>query len=93
MTNVQIVNRIKPLVGHWDFGILLLSPTLTIIGKQLDSCTLTERKISLAMGSWRNRQTRMLEGHVPVRACWFDSSRAHCNFRDSDKGKHRCSAK
>jgi hypothetical protein len=29
------------------------------------------------MGSWRNRQTRMLEGHVPERACWFDSSRAH----------------
>ena len=30
------------------------------------------------MGPWRNWQTRMLEGHVPARACWFDSSRAHC---------------
>ncbi len=29
-------------------------------------------------------QTRMLEGHVPARACWFDSSRAH-----SDSYKRR----
>lgn len=33
------------------------------------------------MGSWRNWQTRMLEGHVPARACWFDSSRAHFSQR------------
>lgn len=28
-------------------------------------------------GSWRNWQTRKVEGLVPARACWFDSSRAH----------------
>ncbi len=25
----------------------------------------------------------MLEGHVPVRACWFNSSRAHLNDREA----------
>jgi hypothetical protein len=29
------------------------------------------------MGSWRNWQTRKVEGLVPARACWFNSSRAH----------------
>lgn len=29
------------------------------------------------MGSWRNWQTRKVEGLVPARACWFKSSRAH----------------
>src|SRR3954464_3859797 len=28
-------------------------------------------------GSWRNWQTRKVEGLVPARACWFNSSRAH----------------
>src|SRR5689334_2232609 len=27
-------------------------------------------------GSWRNWQTRKVEGLVPARACWFNSSRA-----------------
>ncbi len=31
------------------------------------------------VGSWRNWQTRKVEGLVPARACWFDSSRAHSN--------------
>ena len=33
------------------------------------------------LGSWRNWQTRKVEGLVPARACWFDSSRAHLNVR------------
>lgn len=31
----------------------------------------------ISKGSWRNWQTRKVEGLVPARACWFDSSRAH----------------
>jgi hypothetical protein len=29
------------------------------------------------LGSWRNWQTRKVEGLVPERVCWFKSSRAH----------------
>ena len=31
------------------------------------------------MRSWRNWQTRQVEGLVPAMACWFKSSRPHLN--------------
>ena len=53
--------------GGWGRGRL---PNLAAIGIN----RLSGRN---SKGSWRNWQTRKVEGLVPARACWFDSSRAH----------------
>ena len=35
-------------------------------------------------GSWRNWQTRKVEGLVPARACWFNSSRAQLEVKSRE---------
>ena len=66
------------LLTHGAYPTLLaiLGATEQPRGACSDNRWLASRRLP----GWRNWQTRMVEGHVPARACWFDSSPGQCTL-------------